>query len=39
MVDAMYKEYLKGASVVAGSRYMKGGKQLGGPFIKRTLSR
>lgn len=39
MVDNMYKEYLKGASLVAGSRYMKGGKQVGGPLLKRTLSR
>jgi dolichol-phosphate mannosyltransferase len=39
MVDDMYEEYLKGAAVVCGSRYMKGGKQLGGPLLKRTLSR
>jgi len=39
MVDAMYKKYLDGASVVCGSRYMKGGKQLGSPLLKRTLSR
>lgn len=39
IVDEMYKQYLTGASVVAGSRYMKDGKQLGGPLIKRTLSR
>jgi hypothetical protein len=39
MVDAMYAEYLNGASVVVGSRYMKGGKQIDGPFLKRTLSR
>lgn len=39
MVDAMYEQYLRGASVVCGSRYMKGGKQIGGPFLKRTLSR
>jgi dolichol-phosphate mannosyltransferase len=39
MVDAMYQKYLEGASVVCGSRYMKGGQQLGGPFLKRTLSR
>jgi glycosyltransferase involved in cell wall biosynthesis len=29
----------EGADVVSGSRYMKGGSQTGGPFIKRTLSR
>lgn len=38
-VDKMYKKYLEGAHIVCGSRYMKGGKQIGGPFIKRTLSR
>lgn len=27
------------ADVVAGSRYMAGGRQVGGPFVKRTLSR
>lgn len=39
IVDAMYNEYLQGAQVVCGSRYMKGGQQLGGPLLKRTLSR
>ncbi len=39
MVDDMYAKYLEGAAVVCGSRYMKGGRQLGGPFLKRTLSR
>jgi len=28
-----------GAAVAAASRYMKGGRQIGGPFVKRTLSR
>lgn len=28
-----------GADVVAGSRYMSGGGQVGGPLVKRTLSR
>jgi dolichol-phosphate mannosyltransferase len=28
-----------GADVVAGSRYVQGGKQVGGPWLKRTLSR
>ena len=28
-----------GADVVAGSRYMRGGEQHGGPLVKRTLSR
>lgn len=29
----------QGADVVAGSRYVKGGRQEGGPLLKRTLSR
>jgi dolichol-phosphate mannosyltransferase len=28
-----------GAAVVCGSRYMRGGKQIGGPLLKRLLSR
>ncbi len=39
MVDVMYEHYLRGAELVCGSRYMKGGKQLGGPLLKRFLSR
>jgi hypothetical protein len=31
--------YRQGFRVVCPSRYMKGGRQIGGPFIKRTLSR
>lgn len=38
-VDAMYRLALEGADVVAGSRYVRGGGQHGGPFVKRTLSR
>jgi len=38
-VDKMYEKIRKGAAVVAGSRYMRGGRQLGGPFIKGLLSR
>ncbi len=38
IVDKMYGLYLEGAVVVCGSRYMKGGKQIGGPWLKRTLS-
>ena len=38
-VDQMYELAVTGADVVAGSRYMKGGRQLGGPLLKRTLSR
>lgn len=39
IVDDMYAQYLTGSSVICGSRYMKGGKQVGGPWLKRTLSR
>jgi dolichol-phosphate mannosyltransferase len=39
IVDSMYKEYKKGATIVCPSRYMKGGQQLGGPLFKRCLSR
>ncbi len=38
-VDPMYQHYLEGAQLVAGSRYMKGGRQIGGPLFKRILSR
>jgi len=38
-IDAMYGLAQAGADVVAGSRYMRGGRQLGGPLLKRTLSR
>lgn len=39
IVDAMYKQFMNGARLVCGSRYMKGGQQIGGPFLKHTLSR
>lgn len=39
MIDVMVKEYEKGAKVVCASRYMKGGREIGGPLVKRTLSR
>jgi dolichol-phosphate mannosyltransferase len=38
-IDAMYLLAQGGADVVAGSRYMKGGHQVGGPLLKRTMSR
>jgi dolichol-phosphate mannosyltransferase len=38
-IDAMYELARGGADVVAGSRYMQGGRQLGGPLLKRTMSR
>jgi len=39
VVDAMYAKIKEGYDVVCGSRYMKGGKQIGGPFIKGIMSR
>src|SRR5260370_35396326 len=38
-MDAMYELGKGGADVVAGSRYMSGGRQLGGPLLKRSMSR
>jgi len=37
--DEMFEHYQKGCDVVAASRYMRGGSQVGGPLLKRTLSR
>lgn len=40
VVEKMYELItLQGYDIVCGSRYMKGGKQIGGPLIKKTLSR
>jgi glycosyltransferase involved in cell wall biosynthesis len=38
-VDGMAALVRGGADVVAGSRYVRGGAQQGGPLVKRTLSR
>lgn len=38
-IDEMVHLVQEGNAVVAASRYMKGGRQLGGPLVKRTLSR
>lgn len=38
-VDRMHELLGEGYDVVCGSRYMKGGKQLGGPVVKSLLSR
>ena len=38
-IDSMYALARGGADVVAGSRYMRGGRQLGGPLLKRSMSR
>lgn len=35
----MWDEFLQGRQVVCGSRYMKGGRQIGGPWLKGLLSR
>ena len=39
VVDRMIKKMEQGYDLVCGSRYMEGGKQIGGPLIKKTLSR
>lgn len=39
IVDEMFRHIEAGCAVVCGSRYMEGGKQVGGPFIKGQLSR
>ena len=38
-VEPMLQSARLGADVVAASRYMRGGRQIGGPRLKRTLSR
>jgi dolichol-phosphate mannosyltransferase len=38
-VSAMAQLVREGADVVAGSRYVRGGRQIGGPLLKRWLSR
>lgn len=38
-VDRMLALYAQGYQVVVGSRYMKGGRLMGGPFLKQLLSR
>lgn len=38
-VDRMYELYLEGYDLICGSRYMPGGKLIGGPFFKQLLSR
>lgn len=39
VVDEMYQKTQEGYDIVCGSRYMKGGKQIGGPWFKKLLSR
>ncbi len=38
-IDSMYRLYKQGFAVVSASRYAKGGRQQGGPLLKRLLSR
>jgi hypothetical protein len=38
-VPAMLRLYQEGYRVVCASRYVRGGRQIGGPWLKRTLSR
>jgi glycosyltransferase involved in cell wall biosynthesis len=38
-VEEMVRRVEGGAAVVCGSRYMRGGRQIGGPWLKRLLSR
>ena len=38
ILNQMYEKFKKGFDVVAASRYMKGGRQIGGPLIKRILT-
>jgi glycosyltransferase involved in cell wall biosynthesis len=38
-VPQMLKLYQQGCDLVAGSRYMKGGQTVGGPWLKQNLSR
>lgn len=38
-IETVARMVRAGAAVVAPSRYMKGGRQMGGPLIKRSLSR
>ncbi|MEZ6068414.1 MAG: glycosyltransferase [Planctomycetaceae bacterium] len=39
ILPAMLAAYRDGAQVVCPSRYMQGGRQVGGPWLKKTLSR
>ncbi len=39
VINAMMQKAREGSDIVCASRYMSGGRQIGGPLIKRTLSR
>ncbi len=38
-LNEMMKKFDSGFDIVSGSRYMPGGKQIGGPFLKQLLSK
>ncbi len=38
-LNLMMEKFASGYDIVSGSRYMPGGKQVGGPFLKQLLSR
>jgi len=38
-VDRMYELYVEGYDLVCGSRYMPGGRLIGGPILKQLMSR
>ena len=38
VLNQMVKKYDQGFDIVAASRYMKGGKQIGGPLVKKFLT-
>lgn len=39
IVDDMFRKINQGCDIVCGSRYMPGGRQVGGPLVKKILSR
>jgi len=39
IIDAMLEKINQGYDLVCGSRYMKGGKQIGGPVLKKLMTR
>lgn len=39
VADSMFKKMNEGYDIVCGSRYMRGGRQIGGPRLKKFLSR
>jgi len=39
IIDKMHGKILEGYDIVCGSRYMKDGKKIGGPFLKTVLSK